>query len=169
MAELNGLIDKIIPPADYQHRNGFSNDKILNNLTSDEKELVESKLIDKLKTTPLDTLVVETLGYMRSKNAIEPLNSKLQDEQENIIKIIIASNIFKIQPSQELIDISIDAFKKIEALPQNHFYNKATLISSFYHLTMFQDQEVNELIKPHFKHTDYLVSYNAKRSLGHAD
>jgi hypothetical protein len=169
VTDLNRLIDKIIPPADYQHRNGFSNDNIIANLTSNEKELVESDLIDRIKTAPLDTLVVDTLAYMRSKSAIEPLKAKLQSEQDNLIKIIIAANIFKIQRDEKLIDISIDAFKKIERLPQNYFYNRSALISSFYYLTMFQDQKVNELIMHHFKHPDYLVSYNAKRCLGHAD
>jgi hypothetical protein len=163
MTNTANLIDKIIPPSDYEHRNGFSNDNIIDKLSIEEKSSVESELINMLPNYNGDTLIIETLAYMNSKKAIEPLKNLLQEAREELTKIIIASSIFKISPDKILIDIARDAFMKIEVLPMNYFYNKSNLISSFYYLTLFGDIELNKLIKPYTKHSDYLVSYNATR------
>jgi hypothetical protein len=47
MVTIEKLIDEIIPyPADYSHRNGFSNNHIIDNLSADEKIEVENALIE---------------------------------------------------------------------------------------------------------------------------
>ena len=163
MTNTADLIDKIIPPSDYEHRNGFSNDNIIDKLSTEEKSNVETELINMLSHYNGDTLVIETLAYMNSQKAIVPLKNILQETKEELTKIIIASSIFKISSDKIIIDIARDAFKKIEVLPMNYFYNKSDLISSFYYLSLFGNVELNKLIKPYSKHSDHLVSYNAKR------
>ena len=157
------LIDKIIPPSDYQHRNGFSNDNIIDKLSAEDKSNVEDELINMLSNYKGDTLIVETLAYMNSQKAIESLKHILNETKEDLEKIIIASSIYKISSDKCLINIAIDSFKKIEALPMNYFYNKSALINSFYYITLFSDIELNKLITAYSNHPDNLVSYNAKR------
>jgi hypothetical protein len=42
------IINEIIPPMDYEHRNGFNNIPLIDKLTNDEKESLEKSLIQKL-------------------------------------------------------------------------------------------------------------------------
>jgi hypothetical protein len=67
--DINKIISEIIPPDDYQHRNGFSNEHLIDKLSEDEKFKVETELINLLKKTP-DMLIVDTLGYMKSERAL---------------------------------------------------------------------------------------------------
>ena len=53
MTELDKLIDKLIPyPADYQHRNGFNNEPLIDQLNNEDRVLVEIGLIEKLIEYP---------------------------------------------------------------------------------------------------------------------
>ena len=58
MPTFEKLIEEIIPyPADYSHRNGFSNYHIIDKLNSPEKLEVEKALIAKLSEHPDDLLI----------------------------------------------------------------------------------------------------------------
>ena len=39
--DIHKMINEIIPPADYQHRNGFNNTHLIDNLNDNEKRRVE--------------------------------------------------------------------------------------------------------------------------------
>ena len=41
MKNIEHLLKELIPPSDYQHRNGFSNEHIILRLTENEKTEVE--------------------------------------------------------------------------------------------------------------------------------
>jgi len=76
METVEKLIDQIIPyPDDYSHRNGFSNEHIIDKLNADEKLEVEKGLIDKITEHPEDLLIVETLAYMKSTRSIPALRN----------------------------------------------------------------------------------------------
>lgn len=49
MRNINQLLKEIIPPDDYQHRNGFSNEHIILSLIEKEKMEVEKNLIEMLE------------------------------------------------------------------------------------------------------------------------
>jgi hypothetical protein len=50
MLNIEQFIDKLIPPSDYQHRDGFSNNSLIDQLNASEKKLIEDALINKLLT-----------------------------------------------------------------------------------------------------------------------
>ncbi len=151
------VIAQIIPPNDYQHRNGFSNVQVINRLTKKERELVEKALIYKLIENA-DMLIVETLGYMRSEKSLQILNNILEKCSDNMRKIIIAASIFMINRDNTMINISIDAFKHLDNIYQQ--------ISAFYYLKTFESAQTDSLIEKYTEHSNYLLSYNAKQALG---
>ncbi len=70
-------IKQLIPPSDYQHRNRFSNNLLIDILKTYEKESIEERLIEMLDSDN-DLLIVETLAYMKSTKAL-PILYKLGD------------------------------------------------------------------------------------------
>jgi hypothetical protein len=158
MTNIRELIDKIIPPVDYQHRNGFSNDNIIDKLSDEDKNNVELELVNLLSKYNGDTLIVETLAYMNSHKSLDSLYKILNSVNTASDKIIIASSIYKISQDKAMVDIALNAIKTIT--------DKNSLISLFYYLTNMQSNVLNEYIAQFKSDSDYLLSYNAKRALG---
>lgn len=97
--EFEKKVDRLIPPMDYQSRNGFSNIHLINELTDSEKEDLECILIEKILYTDddkIDALIVETLAYLKSKKALPILRDKLIKSSDDMCKLIIASSIYDI-------------------------------------------------------------------------
>ena len=159
MTEINDLINKIIPPADYEHRNGFSNDNIIDKLTADEKVQVEMLLFARLNNYNGDTLIIETLTYMNSQKSLDTFNKILSQSDNPADKIIIASCIYKLSKDKLMGVIALESVKRIT--------DKYALISMFYYLAQIESKELDDYIKQYSNHSDYLLSYNAKRILGH--
>lgn len=158
MTSIESLLNKIIPPSDYTHRNGFSNNYIIDNLSIDEKVQVEDALI-KILPTSNDCLIGETLSYMKSVRSLPLLQQKLNDSKNPISKIIWASYIYKLRPEEiEMRDIAFSEFAKVDG--------KYDLISLFHTLIIFNDKRINERIESYTNDKDYLVAYNARASLG---
>jgi len=165
METVEKLIDQIIPyPADYSHRNGFSNEHIIDKLDADEKIEVEKGLIDKLTEHPEDILIVETLAYMKSTRSIPALRNLLANSSYDMEKLIIVSSIFEINHDNDMVDIAISAFRQLDNKKDAYYVYKLT--GAFYHLAKFNNPTAVEIIKEYFYHKEYLVSYNAKRALG---
>lgn len=162
------IIDTIIPPSDYQYRNGFNNIPTIEKLTSDEKLQVEDYLINMLsdsKTKSVDTLIVETLAYLKSKKSLPVLRSLFDYCNYEMCKLIIAASIYEICEDKSMIDIAISSFRKMD--DKSNSYYKYNLISGFSYLVKFQNPEINKIIEEYLDHQDSLVSYNAKESLGY--
>ncbi len=68
------LIEQIIPNADRNHRDNFSNISLLDKLTNNEWIYVEGELIKLLHEFPEDNLIYETLVYKQSTKCL--LHSK---------------------------------------------------------------------------------------------
>lgn len=152
------IIDEIIPLNDYLNRYEFNNTHLIDCLTLHEIQLIEPILIQKLKKSPDDTLIVDTLVYIKSKNAL-PIFYEIIGTLTNNVKIIImASSIYKLCQDKEMIGIAIDAFRKIS--------DSFDIITAFYYLVTFNDSIANDLVKTYTENEDVLVSYNAKRALG---
>lgn len=162
--DIESLINKIIPPADYQHRNGFSNTYRIDQLNEHEKKLVEDKLIDKLLSKSEDILVVETLAYLKSEKSLPLLYDLLSKSTGETAKLIIATSIFEINGDNEMIDIAIDSVKKIDSIKDA--YHVYRLIPTFYYLAKFQNDKVNRIINEYSNSKEYLIAYNAKQALG---
>ena len=156
MRDLKKLIDDIIPyPDDRAHRDGFSNESIIDGLTGEEKDKVENLLLDKLDLRTNDLLIVETLGYMKSKKSLDRLYKLLSEQKRPGSKIIIASSIYQIEPDEKLIDSTLAAGQTLT--------DQYELIGIFYYLTKFRNKRTDDFIRQYRNHKEYLVSYNAKR------
>lgn len=161
--EVNKLIDSLIPPNDYQHRNGFTNTHIIDRLTSLEKSLIEDALIVKLLNEREDLLIVETLAYLHSEKSLLILYSLLKGTNNASAKLIIAASIFFINKDEKMIDIAVTAFKSLEKIKDA--YSVYRLLPMFYYLSTFKNKTTDSIIREYAQHDNYLLSYNAKQFL----
>ena len=158
MREIADIINEIIPQADYSHRNGFNNQPIIDQLDNSERLLLEDELINMIQNND-DLLIAESLAYIKSIKSLNVLKLKLDSVTKPMERIILASCIFKINPSEStMIDIAYDSFIKIT--------DKYVLIGMFYYLAGFNDTRINQRIKSYYKHNDFLLAYNSKRAMG---
>ena len=65
-------LNDIIPPSDYAHREGFTNEPLLDALDAAERRALEQALVADLQAGSTDMLVVDTLVYLQA-NSAEPL------------------------------------------------------------------------------------------------
>jgi hypothetical protein len=152
------LVKELIPPSDYHHRNGFSNQHIILELSENEKTKVERILIEMLEKKD-DDLIGETLAIMKSTDSLQTLRKKLDLSKNSTMKIIWASYINEIKDGdQEMKEIALTEFDNIS--------EKYSRIGIFHHLTKFRDSRINEKIQNYINHNDYLTAYNARISLG---
>ena len=158
MRNIEHLLKELIPPFDYQHRNGFSNEHIVLSLTENEKTEVERNLIDMLEKKE-DDLIGKTLTIMKSTNSLPTLRKKMQLSQSPTMKIIWASYINEIKNGdEEMKEIALNEFDKVS--------EKYTQIGIFHHLAKFCDSRINDKIRNYINDKDYLTAYNARISLG---
>jgi hypothetical protein len=85
--DIERLINEIIPPDDYQYRNGFSNTHIIDKLNNKERTLVEEVLINML-SDKTDILIVETLAHLQSIKSLPILYRALLKINNLIFKSI---------------------------------------------------------------------------------
>ncbi len=160
------LIDKVIPPRDLKHRNGFNNipliDKLEGQLKSELEEALTEKLADQ-SADDLDPLLIDTLGYMKSREVHAALLELLRRCSDNKMRIVLATAIFEICEDEEVVPIAIDALRQINAIKGP--YRVSNLTSLFYYLAKFEVDEINELIDSFSDNEDILIAYNAKRAL----
>ena len=111
-------------------------------------------------------LVVETLGYIRSKKAVSTLTIMLNKTSEPVDRLILASSIFKIESNKNIAEIAFEASCSVDANYSSVVHYEYTLMSMFYYMAGFQDSRIDNIIRKYIKHKDFLLSYNAKRALG---
>lgn len=155
--DIDKIILEIIPPNDYQHRNGFSNNHLIDKLNDDEKLEVEKELISRLRQKT-DMLIVETLAYMKSMQSLPILYSLLEKLKGGMEEIIVSVSIFEINRDKEMIEVAKGSFRQLTDTYQ--------LIPAFYYLIKLNTPEVKKLIMNYVNHSEYLVSHNAKQALG---
>jgi hypothetical protein len=158
MRNIENLLKELIPPSDYQHRNGFSNEHIVLNLTENEKIEVERNLIQMLEKKE-DDLIGETLTIMKSTDSLPVLRKKLDLSKSPISKIIWASYINEIKGGDE--EMKLIALNEMDGVTE-----KYSRISMFHYLSRFIDSRINKKIESFINHKDYLMAYNARTSLG---
>lgn len=163
---IDSLIDQIIPKSDYEHRNGFNNEPILDDLTDDEKQLLINALVQKLdsdSTNEIDILIVDTLAYLKASASLPTLKKFLETIVDPITKLSIASAIFQIDQEDQMIDIALSVVNQLDDKKDAYYVYK--LISAFYYLAKFNTEKTNKILREYSTHSEYLISYNAKRSL----
>lgn len=158
MRNIDQLLKEIIPPEDYQHRNGFGNEHIILSLSETEKTEVEKRLIEMLEKKN-DTLIGETLAIMKSKNSLSALKRRLELTKNSSPKIMWASFINEIKGGdEEMKNIALNEFENVT--------EKYTKILTFHYLSRFRDTRINEKIQRYINDKDYLIAYNARTSIG---
>ncbi len=160
------LVKEIIPPSDYHHRNGFNNIPLINKLNNNEKEQLEDALIYKLlfkSDQDVDTLVLETLAYLKSQKSLPILNNLLEICSDNMTKLVLSVSIFEINKDASMIDIAINIIRELDN--KNNSYYIQNLTSAFYYLIKFKSTKINNIIEKYVNHKEYLISYNAKQVL----
>ncbi|WP_147321418.1 MULTISPECIES: hypothetical protein [unclassified Arenibacter] len=158
MRNIEQLIKELIPPNDYQNRNGFSNEHIVLSLTEKEKVEVERNLIEMPKQEE-DDMIGETLTIMKSTDSLPTLQKRLNLTKSPTMKIIWASYINEINNGDEKMkEIALNEMDKIS--------EKYSRIGIFHHLAKFRDSRINDKIRNFINHEDYLTAYNARTSLG---
>jgi len=157
MKNIKKLIKEIIPPNNYQNREGFSNKEIIDNLSEGEKGKIESHLLKMVKGTE-DWLIGETLIYLNSEKAIPVFEENLYNAKEFNDKIFWANSIFKMNQDSKMIDFVLEEVQNLEDKSDLHFF--------FYHLAEFKDERLNEIIRGYQDDDEYLVAYHALQSLG---
>ncbi|AWW29160.1 hypothetical protein DN752_02825 [Echinicola strongylocentroti] len=158
MKTINQIIKELIPPADYQHRNGFSNEHLVLNLTDQDKREVEKRLIEMLETKD-DELIGETLAILKSTDSLTSLNKRLNSAKSATSKIIWASYINEVKGGDtEMKDLALKEFDNVK--------DKYSRITIFHYLSQFQDSRIKEKIRSYIDHSDYLTAYNARTALG---
>ena len=154
---IENIYKKIIPPNDYKNRRDFYNDDLIDNLNCEEKELIEDMLIEDLKSRH-DLLLIETLAYLKSKKAIQFIESILKKSNEPYDKIIIAWSLFSLNHNKDkMIDIAYDSFLEI-----TNDYSKTYL---FFYLVKFNDNKTNALLESYTDNKNFLLANNSKRAL----
>ncbi len=162
--EINNLIQSIIPPNDYQHRNGFNNTVIIDRLNENEKAAVENELLKMLEEPAADMLIAETLVYMKSERVLPVLYRFLSENTEATGRLMLASLIFTLNQDSKMIGTAVDAFNEIGKNKDAYFEYR--IIPAFYHLIKLQGDGVRKAIEPYTLSDKYLVAYNAKQALG---
>ncbi len=158
MRNIEHVLKELIPPSDYQHRNGFSNEHIVLSLNENEKIEVERNLIELLEKTE-DVLIGETLTIMESIDSLSTLRKRLDLSQSPTMKIILASFINEIKSGdEEMKKIALSEFDKVS--------EKYSRIGIFHYLAKFCDSRINDKIRNYINDKDYLIAYNARISLG---
>jgi hypothetical protein len=148
---------KIIPLDDYQSRRDFSNEDLIDNLTCEEKILIEDLLIEDLKFR-YDLLLIETLAYLKSEKAIRIIENILKKSNDPHDNVIIAWSLFSLNHDKnKMIDVAYDNFLEI-----TNDYTKTYL---FFYLIRFNDIKINALLESYTDNKSFLLANNSKRAL----
>ncbi|MFK7756855.1 MAG: hypothetical protein AB8B53_07980 [Flavobacteriales bacterium] len=157
LTETEKIVKQLIPPQTYECRNGFSNKHLVEKLTTYEKIEVENLLLSYLHDAN-DLLIGETLALLNSKKSLPLLRMRLDRSQSPSERIIWARFINQIVGrDEEMKKVVLNEFRKVT--------DKYALISVFYDLASFNDDEIDGLILKFVDNKEYLLAYNAKRSL----
>ena len=109
----------------------------MDKLSLEEKSYIEDELIRKLDDS-YDSLIIETLAYMKSIKALPLLYRLLNDDFNALSKIITATSIFQINNDLKMIDIVVCNFNCLDDTYQQ--------ISAFYYLNQFKNEKTNDII-----------------------
>lgn len=160
-------IKDIIPLNDRDHREGFSNECAVDKLDERDRHQLENELIYMLidnHNRGVDTLITKTLAYLKSEKAISTMLEAINWCYHEMDKLSIYASIFEINGDINIIPLALTSFRKLEI--EKDRYQQFTLISCFHFLAKFHRPETDDIIKAYVNHKEYLVAYNAKRSLG---
>ncbi|WP_027388647.1 hypothetical protein [Chryseobacterium gregarium] len=137
-----------------QRKDGIPLD-LLDQLTREELKAAEAELIKAVSLR--DSWPTVGLGHIKSKSALPTLYDLL-DKSKGAMSVIVAHSIFQICQDARMIETVLEAMPGITS--------EFELIDILYYLPDFNEIRIAELHCGYLNHNDYLVAYNAARSLG---
>lgn len=162
--DIEKILQKIIPPPTFQEREGFNNHPLLDQLSSEDKILVEQSLIERLKLCPDDTLIVETLAYLKSTLALPTIYSVLNSQKNPLVKIMVAASIFQINNDESMIATATESLRHLESNEDKYLSYQLSFALAY--LAQFKHEETIRLIEEYLDSEDVILSYNARDLLG---
>lgn len=161
------ILNEIIPPANYSSRNGFNNEPIIDKLSIEQKKYLEKALIKRLEIELTleypDTLIVETLSYLKSQESLPYLNKLLDICKDPIRKLRIITSIYEIKPDNDLIDPAINFAKQLDNKKSGYYIYE--LSNAFVYLSKMNNEKVRNFINGYTLHPEFLLSSNANQIL----
>lgn len=155
-------IDRIIPPKTREHRDGFSNQELLDELSDEDLKELEFELLKRVQleaeTGKVDTLIISTLVYMHSNASVSILDGILNNHAIPPEKgVVLASSLFELTKSKYYVNLVVGYFDKIKS--------ESLRMLCFSYLSKVNVPEVREILKFYTMSSDYLIAYHAKKSL----
>ncbi len=156
-------LNHIIPPDDHTHRNGFTNEPLVDTLDDADRSTLERALIARLQAGTTDLLVVETLAYLKAQAAVPEMQAFLARCPEPVTRLGAADALYRLTRDGALLGVALEAFRCVEA--HQDAYQVYALLPCFYYLSSFEGVEVDSVLAAYAHHANYLVSYNAKQAM----
>jgi len=153
------IINRIIPPATREYREGFVLDyEYLDGLNAKKRNVV-SKELKKLFFEDDDVLVIEVMDYLKLEGRLEIFKKKFDDYKgENLLfKVILGKSILELDSKLTKV--------KMEILNLMDLLSIYDLSFSFYVLAKLQDEDITEKIESYRDSENLVLSGNSRDAL----
>lgn len=155
-------LNDIIPPADHAHREGFTNEPLLDALGAPDRRALEQVLVADLQAGSMDLLVVETLAYLQAESAGPVVRTFIARCSDPSTRLGAMAALYRLTQDRTLLAPALDCFRALEA--RADAYRVYALLGGLYYLAQFEGPEVDLVLETYTHHTDFLLSYNATRA-----
>lgn len=155
-------LNDIIPPADHAHRNGFTNEPLLDALGASDRRVLEQALVANLQAGSTDLLVVETLAYLHAQSAVPAVRAFIARCSDPTTRLGATAAFYRLTQDRALLAPALEYFRALEA--RKDAYQVYALIGGLYYLAEFEGPEVDRVLETYAHHPEFLLSYNAARA-----
>lgn len=159
----DSIYSKIIPPRKHSNREGISNLSTIDSLTSSQLKDLEKRLLSDIMigdSGAVDSLVVDTLVYLNSKETALSFEKLLENDQIGTYsKLILITAIYRLTGDEGRLNMVITIFHELKSESQ--------VIGGMYYLSFFKSRSrrVRNILRKLVFNQNYLVRYNAWKFL----
>ena len=100
---------------------------IVDELNSEQRDEVEVLLIERLRYSRTDTLIYETLAYLRSVKSL-PLLYEILPEVDIRLKLPLSTSIYSINGDEEMIKMALATFNSFDKKSPYYKYDVITAL-----------------------------------------
>ncbi|OEK03641.1 hypothetical protein BFP97_19895 [Roseivirga sp. 4D4] len=159
----DSIYSKIIPPRKHSYRDGFSNLSAIDSLTGSQLKALEKRLLIDIvigDNGKVDSLVVDTLVYVNSTEAVLSFEKLIKDNKIGIYsKLILITAIYRLSGDESHLNMAISIFHELRSESQ--------VIGGMYYLSFFKSRSrrVRNILRKLVFNQNYFVRYNAWKFL----
>jgi hypothetical protein len=154
-------LNDIIPPSDHAHREGFTNEPLLDALGASDRRALEQALVATLQAGSTDLLVVETLAYLHAQSAVPAVQAFIA-RCPDYARLGATAALYRLTRDRALLALALEYFRALEA--RQDAYRVYGLINGLYNLAEFEGPEADDVLKTYAHHPELLLSHNAARA-----